>query len=153
MVPPAVWTDKRAAIRCCLLLLLLTGLAAAQSAEQRTSLSLERDRKQPQLLLAFLHDMPKGGDLHNHLEGATYAEDLVDFAADGSLCADRTSSRLLAGPCDPCETYTAKPAAGCAYGDHVFYNQLIDAWSMRNWKSGDEPGHDHFFATFDKFGL
>src|ERR1019366_9479628 len=27
------------------------------------------------------------------------------------------------------------------------------AWSMRNWRPGDESGHDHFFATFDKFGL
>ena len=153
MVTPAVPVDKRAFVRCCLLFLLLTALAAAQSAEQRTSLSFERARKQPQLLLAFLHDLPKGGDLHNHLDGAIYAEDLVDFAADGSLCTDRTSSRLLAPPCDPCETYTAKPAARCAYGDHVLYNQMIDAWSMRNWKSGDESGHDHFFATFDKFGL
>ena len=24
---------------------------------------------------------------------------------------------------------------------------------MRNWRAGDESGHDHFFATFDKFGL
>ena len=24
---------------------------------------------------------------------------------------------------------------------------------MRNWRPGDESGHDHFFATFDKFGL
>jgi hypothetical protein len=141
------------AVRSCLLILLLTALAAAQSAEQRTSLSFDRARKQPQLLLTFLHDLPKGGDLHNHLDGAIYAEDLVDFAADGNLCADRTSSRLLAPPCDPCEIYTAKPAARCAYGDHVLYNQMIDAWSMRNWKSGDESGHDHFFATFDKFGL
>ena len=46
-------------------------------------------RKQPQLLLAFLHDMPKGGDLHNHLDGAIYAEDLIDFAASGNFCADR----------------------------------------------------------------
>jgi hypothetical protein len=30
---------------------------------------------------------------------------------------------------------------------------MIDAWSMRNWKSGDDSGHDHFFAAFDKFGL
>jgi hypothetical protein len=41
----------------------------------------------------------------------------------------------------------------CAYGDHVFYNQLVDAWSMRNWTPGDGSGHDHFFATFDKFHL
>jgi hypothetical protein len=135
------------------LIALATALAAAQSAEQRTSRYLDSVRKQPGLLLAFLSDMPKGGDLHNHLDGAIYAEDLIDFAADGGLCVDRTSSQLLAPPCDPCDTYTAKPAARCAYGDHVLYNQMIDAWSMRNWNAGNESGHDHFFATFDKFGL
>ena len=140
-------------LRPCLLLLLLTALATAQSAEQHTSRYLESIRKQPQLLLAFVHDLPKGGDLHNHLDGAIYAEDLVDFAADGGLCVDRTSSRLLAPPCDSCENFTAKPAARCSYGDHVLYNQMIDAWSMRNWKPGDESGHDHFFAAFEKFGL
>jgi adenosine deaminase len=133
--------------------LLLAVLAAAQSAEQRTSHYLESVRKQPPLLLAFLRDLPKGGDLHNHLVGAIYAEELVDFAADSGLCVDRTSSRLIAPPCDSCENYTAKPAARCGYGDHVLYNQMIDAWSMRNWKPGDESGHDHFFAAFDKFGL
>jgi len=135
------------------LLVLLSTLTTAQSFEKRTARYLDSIRKQPPLLLAFVHDLPKGGDLHNHLSGAIYAEDLVDFAASGGLCVDRTSSRLLAPPCDSCENYTAKPAARCAYGDHVLYNQMIDAWSMRNWKPGDESGHDHFFATFDKFGL
>jgi hypothetical protein len=143
----------RALLRRCLLVLLLSALAAAQSFEQRTALYLDRVRKQPPLLLAFVRDLPKGADLHNHLDGAIYAEDLIDFAADGQLCVDRTSSRLLPGPCDSCETYTAKPAARCAYGDHVLYNQMVDTWSMRNWRPGDESGHDHFFASFDKFGL
>jgi adenosine deaminase len=147
----------RAIPRLCLLILqsalLLSALAAAQNPEQRTAHYLESVRKQPPLLLAFVRDLPKGGDLHNHLDGAIYAEDFIDFAAAGELCVDRTSSRLLPGPCDPCETYTAKPAVRCAYGDHVLYNQMIDAWSMRNWRPGDESGHDHFFATFDKFGL
>ncbi len=142
------------ALRRGLLLILLTGLAAAQNLEQRTARYMESVRKQPPLLLAFLHELPKGGDLHNHLDGAIYAEDLIDFAASGGLCVDRTSSRLIAPPCDPsCESYTAKPAARCSYGDHVLYNQMVDAWSMRNWKPGDESGHDHFFAAFDKFGL
>jgi adenosine deaminase len=148
MLPPTTRIHLR---RC--LLLLLTAAAAAQTSEQRTARYLDSVRKQPPLLLAFAHDLPKGGDLHNHLDGAIYAEDLVDFAADGGLCVDRTSSRLLAPPCDSCENYTAKPAARCSYGDHVLYNQMIDAWSMRNWKPGDESGHDHFFAAFDKFGL
>jgi adenosine deaminase len=143
----------RVLLRRCLLLLLLTAVGAAQTSEQRAARYMESVRKQPPLLLAFLRDLPKGGDPHNHLDGAIYAEDLVDFAASGGLCVDRTSSRLLAPPCDSCENYTAKPAARCSYGDHVLYNQMIDAWSMRNWKPGDESGHDHFFAAFDKFGL
>ena len=130
---------------------LLSTLAAAQTPEQKTANYLDSIRKQPSLLLAFLHDMPKGGDLHNHLDGAIYAEDLIDFAADSNFCVDRTTSRLLGAPCDSCEHYTSKPAVRCAYADHVLYNQIIDAWSMRNWKPGDESGHDHFFATFDKF--
>ncbi len=135
-----------------LIVFLLSALAAAQTPEQKTSRYLDSIRKQPSLLLAFLHDIPKGGDLHNHLYGAVYAEDLLDFAASDNFCVDRTTSQLLGAPCDSCETYTAKPSARCAYGDHVLYNQIIDAWSMRNWRPGDESGHDHFFATFDKFG-
>lgn len=140
-------------VRACFAILLLSSFAAGQTSEQRTARYLDTIRKQPPLLLAFVQSLPKGGDLHNHLDGAIYAEDLVDFAADGGLCVDRTSSRLIAPPCDPCDNYPAKPAARCAYGDHVLYNQMIDAWSMRNWKAGDDSGHDHFFASFDKFGL
>jgi len=143
----------RAVFRRCCFVVLMSALASAQSAEQRTAHYLESVSKQPGLLLAFLRDLPKGGDLHNHLDGAIYAEDLVDFAVDGGLCVDRTSSRLLAPPCDPCKNYAAKPAARCAYSDQVLYNQMIDAWSMRNWRPGEESGHDHFFAAFDKFIL
>jgi adenosine deaminase len=143
----------RLAARCALLILLISVGAASQTAEQRTARYLDSIRKQRSLLLAFVHDMPKGGDLHVHLSGAIYAEDLIDWAASDNLCIDRTTSRLLGPPCDTCEKYTPKPSVSCAYGDHVFYNQIIDAWSMRNWRPGEESGHDHFFATFDKFIL
>jgi adenosine deaminase len=134
--------------------LFLTTLVVAQNSEQRASRYFDSIRKQPPLLLAFLRNMPKGGDLHNHLYGAVYAEDLIDSAADGGVCVDRTSSHLLAPPCDDsCANYTAKPLARCGYSDQVLYDQMIDAWSMRNWNPGNESGHDHFFATFDKFGL
>jgi adenosine deaminase len=136
-----------------IILIFLCSLAAAQTAEQKTARYLDSIRKQPPLLLAFLHDVPKGGDLHVHLGGAVYAEDLIDFAASDNLCIDRTTSQLIAPPCDSCEKYTSKPSIRCAYGDHILYNQIIDAWSMRNWRPGDESGHDHFFATFDKYGL
>ena len=132
-------------------------LASAQSrvtSEQRADRYLESVRRQPPLALAFLREMPKGGDLHNHLGGAIYAEDLIDFAAQDKLCLDRETSELVAGPCDSlCDKRAAKPAVECGYRDPNFYNQMIDAWSMRNWDRGHESGHDHFFATFSKFGL
>jgi len=131
-------------------------LALAQSAatpEQRANRYLESTRKASPLALAFLRDMPKGGDLHNHLGGAIYAEDLIDFAAKDKLCFDRSTSTLTAGPCDAsCDSQASKPAVECGYRDPNFYNQMIDAWSMRNWERGHESGHDHFFATFSRFG-
>jgi adenosine deaminase len=136
-----------------LALLASTGAAGQQPSnpEQRTARYLDSVRQQPGPLLAFLREMPKGGDLHIHLSGAIYAESLIDFAAQDGFCVDRTTSILIAPPCDDaCDHFASKPSIRCAYQDHVLYNSLIDAWSMRN-RSGEEPGHDHFFATFDKF--
>src|SRR5271156_5689664 len=134
---------------------LVASTLAAQSktaAEERTAAYLQSVRGQPLLALAFLREMPKGGDLHNHLSGSVYAERLVDFAVDDGLCVDRTTAQLIAPPCDAsCDKFTSKPAVSCAYGDHILYNTMIDAWSMRNWSQGEESGHDHFFATFAKF--
>jgi hypothetical protein len=124
------------------------------AAEQQTIRQFESIRHEPSLLLAFLREMPKGGDLHNHLSGALYAENLIDYATGDNLCVDRTTSNLIAPPCDAsCEKYTSKPAIRCASGDQVLYNSIVDAWSMRNWDPGEGSGHDHFFATFAKFDL
>ena len=143
--------------RVLLIALTLVPLSAVaqklSDSEQRTARHFDSIRQQPSLLLAFLHDMPKGGDLHNHLFGAIYAENLINFAARDNFCVDRTTSILIAPPCDDsCDRFASKPSIACAYQDHVLYNSIIDAWSMRNW-AGEEPGHDHFFASFDKFQL
>jgi len=134
------------------MLICLAAICAAQSAEEKTAAYLESVRHQPSLLLAFIQQMPKGGDLHVHLSGAIYAESLIDWASENALCVDRSTSKLIQASCDSCETYRYKPSIRCAYQDHVLYNQLIDAWSMRNWHREEESGHDHFFGTFEKFG-
>src|SRR5208337_4311343 len=72
--------------------------------------------------------------------------------SENALCVDRSTSKLIHASCDSCEPYKNKPSVRCAYQDHVLYNQLVDAWSMRNWHREEESGHDHFFATFEKFG-
>ena len=131
---------------------ILATLCSAQTPEEKTAKYFDSVRHQPGLLLAFLQQMPKGGDLHVHLSGAIYAESLIDWASENALCVDRSTSKLIHAACDSCETYRPKPSIRCAYQDHVLYNQLVDAWSMRNWHREEESGHDHFFATFEKFG-
>jgi hypothetical protein len=118
------------------------------AAEQRTARYFESIRTNPELLLAFLREMPKGGDLHNHLSGAVYAESFIAYAVQDGLCVDRKTSTLMKPPCDE----AGKPPASKALADQDLYNQLVDAFSMRNWNSARaESGHDHFFASFDKF--
>ena len=131
---------------------ILATLCSAQTPEERAAKYFDSVRHQPGLLLAFLQQMPKGGDLHVHLSGAIYAESMIDWASENALCVDRSTSKLIHAACDSCETYKPKPSIRCAYQDHVLYNQLVDAWSMRNWHREEESGHDHFFATFEKFG-
>jgi len=123
-----------------------------RSPEAKTAKYFDSVRRQPGLLLAFLQKMPKGGDLHVHLSGAIYAESMIDWASENVLCVDRSTSKLIQAACDSCESYRPKPSIRCAYQDHILYNQLVDAWSMRNWHREEESGHDHFFATFEKFG-
>jgi adenosine deaminase len=135
-----------------LLGLSLVHVSQAQTPEEKTAKYMESVRHQPGLLLAFLQQMPKGGDLHVHLSGAIYAESFIDWASENALCVDRTTSKLIHAACDSCEPYKPKPSVRCAYQDHILYDQLIDAWSMRNWHPAEESGHDHFFATFEKFG-
>ena len=120
---------------------------ATDSPAAQTEKYFESIRKDPNLLTAFLLKMPKGGDLHNHLSGAIYAESLIDWAAANGSCVDPVSFALSAPPCaDP------KFVASTAYSNPVLYRGMVDAFSMRNWHLSGQSGHDHFFDSFDKFG-
>src|SRR5260370_8984649 len=119
------------------------------SSEQKTSQHFQSIRNQPWLLMDFLREMPKGGDLHNHLSGAVYAESFIRWAAQDELCVDRGTATLLPPPCDP---EKSKPPASAAYQDVGLYARLLDAFSMRGLHPAAESGHDHFFATFGTFG-
>src|SRR5580700_7407001 len=119
---------------------------ATDSLAAQTEKYFESIRKYPNLLTAFLLKMPKGGDLHNHLSGAIYAESFIDWAAADRSCVDPGTFALSAPPCpDP------KLTASTAYSNPVLYRGMVDAFSMRNWQLSGQSGHDHFFDTFGKF--
>jgi adenosine deaminase len=141
------------ALRLLNALLFLAAVCTAQTPEERTAKYLDSVRRQPPLLLAFLKRMPKGADLHTHLSGVPYAESLIRWASENAVCVQRATSMLVRAECGACETTEKRPSVSCAFRDQVLYNQLVDAWSMRNWRPGPESAHDHFFATFEKFDL
>jgi adenosine deaminase len=122
-----------------------TEARASDSPEGRTEKALNEARGNIGALYALLKEMPKGGDLHNHITGAVYAESLIQFAADSGLCIDRQSMALSQAPCQP-----SQAEARQALSDPELYRTAIDAWSMRDLKPGTD-GHDHFFDTFSKF--
>lgn len=125
--------------------------ASAQSrdATQVTARYLDSIRHSPPQLEAFARAMPKGADLHNHLSGAIWAEDFLQWAVDDGDCVDRATSKVLAPPCDAAQ---GRVPAAEALRDAALHRQLIDAWSMRDFVAGSgESGHDHFFDTFGKF--
>lgn len=135
----------------CLLAVLFSAIASAASPsttanEARTARYFESIRNNPNLLLAFLRDMPKGGDLHNHLTGGIYAESFIQWAAEAGDCVDPKSSDLSAGPCQP----PLLPVSD-GFSDPALYARMIDSFSMRNWQYSGESGHDHFFDTFGKY--
>src|ERR1700722_2917541 len=129
-----------------------TRLAPAQLAApaERTAQYLESIRTDPAKLLDFLDRMPKGGDLHNHLTGAVYAESYIDYAAEDGLCIDKATTTLSAGPCD---AGAGRVPATLALTDFPLRNQVIDAWSIRNFVPApdDRDVRHHFFAAFGKF--
>ncbi|PYS63298.1 MAG: adenosine deaminase [Acidobacteria bacterium] len=129
-----------------------TQTSSILSAEKRTARHFESLRKSPPQLLAFLLAMPKGGDLHNHLSGAIYAESYIQWASDNGLCINTTTMALLPPPKTGCDPKLGQPTASTALANSTLYGQMIDAWSMRNWQLSGQSGHDHFFDTFGKFG-
>jgi adenosine deaminase len=120
--------------------------------EAKVSAILEKLRPDEAALRVFLQQMPKGGDLHHHLDGSVWAEDFLKWADDDGWCIDKTSHALTPPPC----TAAQREARGLLNRDPVFYSATIDALSLRNFfpgtGTGEASGHDHAFATFPRFG-
>jgi adenosine deaminase len=123
--------------------------AGAPNPEARTARYFDQIRQEPVPLAMFLQRMPKGGDLHNHLSGAIYAESLIGWAEQDGLCVRLTVMSLAKPPCDPGE---GLPLVSHALKDPNIYHDLVDAFSMRDFVGKDRvSGHDQFFATFARF--
>ena len=119
--------------------------ACAAMWEQHASDRFDSVLGDPAALAAFLKAVPKGGDLHNHLTGAVYAETYLSWAKVDGDCLNSTSySAVYSNQCSA--STQPVPASG------AFFDATVRAWSMQDFVAGTQNGHDHFFATFAKYG-
>jgi adenosine deaminase len=120
--------------------------SAQTTAEQATESYFTTIKKDPKKLDFFLKTMPKGADLHNHLGGASMAENMIGYAENDQLSINRRTFAIDVHP-------LGYPATSLKNLRHypALYAATIDAWSMRNFHFEKESGHDHFFATFEKY--
>ncbi len=133
--------------------------SAANNAAERAARELDAVRANPLMLRDFLKRMPKGADLHNHLDGAVYAETFIRAGGEDGLCVDTAAKAFSKS--QPIEA-GSEPQPVCEAGDipaaeisknQRLYDELVDSFSMRGFvPSEGTTGHDHFFGTFAKFG-
>ena len=116
-----------------------------QNSEARAARAFEQARRQgPLALYAFLHDMPKGADLHTHLAGAVYAESFIRQAVEDNLCVNSKSITLYK---TTATTRSLPPQPVCgeegqrvsdALINQKLYDQLIDTFPCE--RSFPPPG-------------
>ena len=95
--------------------------------------------------------MPKGGDLHNHLAGAVYAESWIKWAEEDGLCLDKSALAIRFPSADGCgDMPTMKDALNF---NQDLRNEVIENFSLRDFVPyAGWSGHDQFFATFMDMG-
>ena len=126
------------------------GTSEARLGEERASRALDMARGNSLSLRAFLVGMPKGAELHYHLEGGVYAESWIRAGIEDHLCVNLASMAFVKEASAACKSGEA-PAAKANQDQHL-YDELVDAFSMRGFvPTPGVTGHDHFFASFDKF--
>jgi adenosine deaminase len=123
-----------------------TLIPLAHADEAGAARALAQARTSPWLLRQFMFAFPKGGDLHNHLDGSIYAENIIAWASADGKCVEPATGQISFPPCD-----AARPAMREYAADSARYSQLVDAYSVRNYERAPKSGHDQTFVTFGRF--
>ncbi len=135
------------ALLCIVLLACIWALPSSASEKERVADRFEAVRDNPVLLRRFLSNFPKGADLHSHIDGAVYAENLIKWAAEDGKCVELSSGAFTAPPCSADD---GRPTVSSIQSDGDVVNSIVDALSTRNYERRPVSGHNQFFSTFEK---
>ena len=143
-------TGFRWTFAAALIAVLATFACSAGEMRYRTSGKVaayfEKAKRNESTLIAFLHKMPKGADLHNHPAGAVSTETILEAALERGLYFDRESKFFV----------KEKPSGPHFTPEEMrqpFWNtaEVLEAISHRNLELAGESGHKHFFKAFDRY--
>jgi adenosine deaminase len=90
-------------------------------------------------LRVFLQAMPKGANLHNHLDGSVYTESYVKMAAEHGFCTDFAAAKITPPPCHSPQD----ELKGMGMRDPGRYESFMNLISRRTYRKGtgyDVPG-------------
>ncbi len=136
------------------LLVLFPALTSpAQSTEERLAGYLEQIRNDRPALTAFFARMPKGGDLHHHLDGSIYAETYLEalIAAGYWLHTETLDIRPERPRRKKGRWINLQELAGSGRLTE-YRDRLIRRWSVKDYALyADAPPDRHFFNTFGAF--
>lgn len=128
-----------------------TWASPSNTDEAETARVFEALKANQSALRIFLRDMPKGGDLHNHLSGTPYAEEFLEWAAAQDFCVDPDALTLVP---PPCRGASLVPANSLITQNSDLYERMVDVMSVRPLmtdKASALNGHQQFFGSFEKF--
>lgn len=140
---------------CWFVLLAFGNVVNAQSIHR----CFQKIRKNEAELSAFISQMPKGADLHNHYTGAVYAETYLEWLMKLDYYIDAETFKIL-NPEDISGTPETnflkfsdlrKSLGGSGF--ETFKNKLFRFWSTKEYEQvHSDAREEHFFNTFGNFG-
>ncbi len=112
----------------------------------------ETIRKNPDDLMIFFKEMPKGGDIHIHASGAMHPDDIINISVRHGLFVNPDDGQLVdlvtGQPYNYTNTQHLVPVSG-AYNNPTLYSDLVRSWTMKDFPFTTQSGHDRFFNTCD----
>ncbi|UTW55780.1 hypothetical protein [Kordiimonas sp. SCSIO 12610] len=118
--------------------------------EQSAATYMQSIKSERAKLRQFMQSFPKGGDLHNHLSGAVYAETMLDWAAEDGLCVFLETPSIGLDAAGDCSTNGWSSAGGVLLNANE-RRRIINALSVRSYHPElGWSGHDQFFVTFER---
>jgi len=130
---------------------------ACQINAQTIDAYFEKIRKNESELTAFISQMPKGGDLHNHYSGAVYGESYIKWLLDSGLCINIETLELAkadnTGSCNAPFSKLSYLNQSMSSADYeALKYRLLRYWSTLEYDQlHTDSRAEHFFTTFSKF--